>query len=203
MTTRTPHPGLRANLVLVGGRGCGKSSVAKRLSRRNRGFQLFSVDALVRYEAGGRSIPEIVEAEGWAGFRDREYAVIARLARFEGGALIDCGGGSVVDLDEAGEEIFSQRKVEALRRHGRVVYLQRDPEYLLARIGEDPERPALSRSRGFLEIMARREPWYRRAAHWVLPCDRLSKGEITDRVLGWFYEETGVEADGMLSRGCD
>ena len=50
MTTRIAHPDLNRNLVLIGGRGCGKSSVAKRLVRLNRNFMLFSLDALIRYE---------------------------------------------------------------------------------------------------------------------------------------------------------
>ena len=49
MAAREEHPALAKNLVLIGGRGCGKSSVAKRLARCNRHFMLFSLDALIRY----------------------------------------------------------------------------------------------------------------------------------------------------------
>ena len=52
MGSREEHPELAKNLVLIGGRGCGKSSVAKRLARCNRHFMLFSLDAMIRYEAG-------------------------------------------------------------------------------------------------------------------------------------------------------
>lgn len=191
MTIRTEHPAILQNLVLIGGRGCGKSSVAKRLARRNRNFMLFSLDALIRYEAGGLTIPELVEREGWAGFREREYAVVERLAAFRSGALLDCGGGVVVDLDASGQEVYSARKVDALRRDGLVVYLQRDPERLLEKISGDPNRPALSSTQSFLELMAQRDPWYRAAADLVMECGMLSKSEITDRIIEWFYTHQG------------
>jgi len=200
MSERTPHPQLRSSLALIGGRGCGKSSVAKRLARRNRHFLLFSLDALIRYESGGISIPEIVERHGWAHFREVEYQVVEKVTRFPSSTLLDCGGGVVVDLDPNGEEVFSERKVEALRSHAHVVYLWRDPRYLVQRAASDPDRPALSQTESFREILDRRDPWYRRAAHWTLDCTDLSKSALTERILAWFYERTGVEGDpGLVS----
>jgi len=193
VTTRTPHPELPKNLALIGGRGCGKSSIAKRLARSNRHFMLFSLDALIRYECGARTIPEIVAAEGWRAFREHEFEVVRRVSAFAGGALIDCGGGVVVDLDEDGREIYSERKVEALRRSSLVVYLARDVDYLLARIGDDPGRPDLSESESFRDIMARRDPWYRAAADHVLECDARSKTDLAREVLEWFYARIGVD----------
>jgi len=203
MTARIPHPELTKNLILIGGRGCGKSSISKRLARRNRNFMLFSLDALIRYEAGGRSIPEIVEGEGWPGFRALELEVVEKLACFRNSALLDCGGGVVVELDEAGEEVFSQPKAAALREHGLVVYLYRESDYLFERISGDGNRPSLSEGRSFHEIMARRDPWYRSAAHWVLDCSSLGKTEIADRVLTWFYGEIGVDPGEALRYGRD
>jgi shikimate kinase len=192
MPARTPHPELHRNLVLIGGRGCGKSSIAKRIVRTNRNFMLFSTDALMRYECSGAGIPEIVAERGWPGFRELELQVVERVSSFSGGALIDCGGGVVVDLDDSGEEVYSERKVDALRRNGLVVYLSRDFEYLQERVSGDRQRPSLSESRGFREIMERRDPWYRRAADLVLDCRDISKTSITDRIVRWYYGELGI-----------
>ena len=82
MSIRTPHPSLKYNLALIGGRGCGKSSVGKRLARTNRNFMLFSLDALIRYESKAASIPEIVEARGWSGFRELEFEVVKKVSAF-------------------------------------------------------------------------------------------------------------------------
>jgi shikimate kinase len=188
MASKTPHPELLRNLVLIGGRGCGKSSVARRILRRNRNFDLFCLDTLIRYEAGGLAIPAIVERDGWRGFRELEIRVVEKVSVFQREALLDCGGGVVVELDERDREIFSERKVAAIRRHGLVVYLQRDPEYLLGRIGEDPNRPELSNTHSFLELMERRDPWYRAAADLVLDCGTQSKDELVEDVLAWFYD---------------
>lgn len=188
MSSRTEHSEVIRNLALIGGRGCGKSSIAKRLARTNRNFMLFSLDALVRYEAGGLTIPEIVERDGWAGFREREFEVVEKASAFESGALIDCGGGVVVDLDASGQEIFSHRKVDALRRRSLVVYLQRETDYLIDRISDDSNRPSLSDSSSFHEIMERRDPWYREAADWVLECGDAGKVEIVDRLQSWFFD---------------
>ncbi len=193
MTTRSQHPELAKNLALIGGRGCGKTSIAKRLARTNRNFMLFSVDALIRYECEAKSIPGIVAEQGWRGFREREYEVVRRASAFQGGALIDCGGGVVVDLDDAGREIYSERKIAALKRHSLVVYLARDTGYMNERIHQDPNRPDLSASESFETIMARREPWYRAAADHVLECGDRPKLDVARAVLGWFYERLGVD----------
>src|SRR5699024_2473968 len=105
--------------------------------RLDKRFTFFSLDALIRYEAGGRKIPEIVEAQGWRGFREIERHVVDKVSSFQAGALLDCGGGVVVDLDADGFEVYSEGKVAALRRHGHIVYLKRDHEYLLRKSAGD------------------------------------------------------------------
>ena len=189
MSDRVEHPELKKNLVLVGGRGSGKSSLAKRLARTNRRFMLFSLDALIRYEADGANIPEIVAREGWAGFRARELAVVEKVAAIEGGALIDCGGGIVVELDREGRERYSARKVDALKRHGRIVYLHRALDYLEERAEDAENRPALSGADSFRQIMKRREPWYQRAADHVVECGERSKSSLAREILDWFYRD--------------
>lgn len=180
------------NLALIGGRGCGKSSVSRRIIAREKRFTLFSLDSLVSYEAGARSIPRIVEQDGWRTFRDIEARVVEKLSSFPEWQLLDCGGGIVVDLDEREREIFSDRKISALRANSLVVYLKRSVPFLEERIEGDQNRPDLSTTESFREIMERRDPWYTEAADFVLDATRLSKAMIVDAVLEYFYKETGV-----------
>lgn len=177
----------RFNLALIGGRGCGKSSVSRRLIRKKKRFILFSLDDLIRYEAGGRRVPEIVAEEGWHRFRERETAVLQRACAFERAALLDCGGGIVVKLKKDGTEVMGRKRIELLRKSALVVYLQRDIDYLVRRVEGDTNRPSLSDTEGFREIMERRDPWYRRAAHHVLEATELSKPEIVDALLDIYH----------------
>ena len=52
------------HLVLIGGRGCGKSSMCRRIAALDSRWQLFPLDTLIQYEAEGLSIAEIVAAHG-------------------------------------------------------------------------------------------------------------------------------------------
>lgn len=195
-----------ANLIVIGGRGCGKSSVCRRLAASDKRFKLFSLDDLIVYEAG-MAIPDIVARHGWRYFRDLEYEVCVKAGRaFDGWTLIDAGGGVVTDLDENDEEMYSERKVAALKQNnGLIVFLDRDVEYLVQRIEGDVNRPDLSASKGFREIMARRLPWYRRAADLVVdgggfPGDPdedfqakkvIKKKRLASRIAAWYYNQTG------------
>jgi shikimate kinase len=180
------------NLALIGGRGCGKSSVSRRVLARDKRFTLWSLDALISLEAGGLKIPEIVEEQGWHAFREIETRVVERLTAFDDWQLLDCGGGVVVDLDEKGNEIFSERKVGALRDNALVIYLKRDLAFLEDRIRNDRNRPDLSATASFEEIMNNRDSWYRQAAHTVIEASGMRKNEILDAVLQAFYDKTGV-----------
>ena len=180
------------NLALIGGRGCGKSSVARRILGKEKRFTLWSLDALIRYEAGGLPIPEIVAARGWHEFREIETAVVHRVTQFTEWQLIDCGGGVVVDLDSEGQEIFSASKVEALRKDSVVLYLQRDVGFLEQKIRGDQNRPDLSEEKSFSQIMQRRDPWYREAAHDVIDARDFRKHQIAGAVLEKYYAATGI-----------
>ena len=191
------------NLILIGGRGCGKSSVCRRIQAFDKRFKTFVLDDLIVYEAG-MSIPAIVEAHGWRYFRDLEYKVCQKAASaFDGWTLIDAGGGVVVDLDENGNEMYSERKVEALKANGgKVVFLDRDIEYLCRRIAGDSNRPDLSATASFTEIMERRHPCYSRAADIIIDVGRsaddnerplMKKKRIASRVLRWYYDVVGED----------
>jgi len=173
----------KKNLVLIGGRGCGKSSICRRIQASDKRFKLFSLDELIPYEAEGASIPEIVEAQGWPAFRDIEYDTCRKVGAINEFALVDCGGGVVVDLDAEGTEYYSERKVDALKENGIVVYISRDVEYLIGRIEGDSNRPSLSATTSFKEIMDRREKWYRQAADHVIECRGMKKIEIARKIL--------------------
>jgi shikimate kinase len=98
------------NIVLIGYRGTGKSTVGKMLASR-LGRELVSTDREIVKRAG-RSIPEIVAEHGWEHFRDLESEVCRDLAGRDN-LIIDTGGGA----------ILRRENVDVLKRNGRLFWL--------------------------------------------------------------------------------
>lgn len=162
------------NIVLIGYRGTGKSAVGALLAQR-LGWPCLAMDALI-VERTGKSIPEIVDAEGWPGFRDRESALARELAARDG-IIIDCGGG-IIERPE---------NIEALRANGRIVWLRAAVPTIVSRIQGDTQRPSLTGGKSFTdevaEVLERRTPLYAAAAHAAIDTDELTPEEIAERIL--------------------
>ena len=130
------------NLVLVGMPGCGKSTIGAMLADA-LGMPLVDLDEEV-IRADGRSIPDIMAAEGEAGFRDRETEQVKRFGS-KGGQIIVTGGGAVK----------REENRRFLRMNGVVVHITRDLSLL------PMEGRPLSQSREVLEKMwQERKPIY-------------------------------------------
>ena len=146
----------RRPVFLVGMMGAGKSTIGPALAAR-LGRTFVDTDHEVERTAG-RSVAEIFEREGEAGFRDRERAAI-EAASLEA-AVVALGGGAIV---QPGAAVL-------LTERGTVVWLEADPKTLLARIGDAESRPLLAGlgpegQRAKLEgLLAERKPYYARAA---------------------------------------
>ena len=162
------------NIVLIGYRGTGKSTVARLLGKR-LGRRVVSTDAEVIARAN-LPIPKIVEQFGWDHFRDLESTVCQSLVDKDK-LVIDTGGG-VILRDE---------NVAALKAHGVAVWLTAEVSTIASRIGRDTQRPSLSGTKTFVEeieeILNIREPKYQTAADYVIPTDQSSPKQITDLIL--------------------
>lgn len=156
------------NFAFIGPRGAGKSRLSRKFAKHLDRL-LLPVDVLISYEAGGRTITEIVAEEGWPAFREREYELLAKVCHMPN-VVIDCGGGILVDLEknEAGEsvEVFSQRKVALLKKSCTTIYIRRDVQWLLSRELASSHRPDLAPD--YEAVLRRRLPWYEKAADYVL-----------------------------------
>ncbi len=162
------------NLVLIGYRGTGKSTVGRILARRlNR--ELVSTDAEIVKRAK-LSIPEIVKQFGWEHFRDLESAVCRDVAARDR-LVIDTGGGA----------ILRPENVEALRKNGTLVWLTASVDTITRRIGGDTQRPSLTGTKSFTEeireVLSERTPKYQAAADHVVATDGVSTAEVAERIL--------------------
>ena len=118
----------KENIVLTGMPACGKSTVGKLLAER-LGMELFDLDAAI-VERAGKSIPEIFAESGESGFRALETRVLKEQATQRNGLILATGGGA----------ILKDENVNAMRRNGRIYFLDRP----LAELLPTEDRPLAS-----------------------------------------------------------
>jgi len=164
------------NIVLIGYRGTGKSTVGKMLAAR-LGRELISTDVEI-VKRSKQSIPEIVAQQGWESFRDVESAVCRDLAGRDQ-LVIDTGGGAVL----------RPQNVEVLKRNGKLIWLTATVETIAARIGGDTQRPSLTGTKSFVEEIAEvlhdRTPKYQAAADYVIQTDDRSIPQVVEAILAF------------------
>ena len=162
------------NIVLIGYRGTGKSTVGRLLAAR-LGRTLVSTDAEIVARAK-RAIPEIVAQEGWDYFRDLESDICRELAGRDQ-LVIDTGGGA----------ILRPQNVEALKKSGRLFWLTASVETIATRIGGDTQRPSLTGTRSFVDeiadVLRERTPKYQAAADHIVATDDRSIDQLIETLL--------------------
>ncbi len=162
------------NIVLIGYRGTGKSTVGRLLAER-LGRTLVSTDAEIVARAK-RAIPEIVAQEGWDYFRDLESDICRELAGRDQ-LVIDTGGGA----------ILRPQNVEALKKSGRLFWLTASVETIATRIGGDNQRPSLTGTKSFVDevadVLRERTPKYQAAADHVVATDDRSTDQLVETLL--------------------
>ena len=145
------------NIVLVGFKSCGKSSVGARLASLGGGVFL-DVDTLVedlacRLQGVRLSCRELYSRFGDSFFRDREAEALRTLPRLEN-AVIATGGGVVLRADN----------IPLLRAAGLCVFLDVPLPLLEGRLRGQADSP-LFRERGIAAVYGERRPLYLAAAH--------------------------------------
>lgn len=162
------------NVVLIGYRGTGKSSVGRIVaSRLDRA--LLSTDAEV-VRLAGQTIPAIVEQHGWEYFRDLESKVCQELAG-RNGLIIDTGGGA----------ILRSQNVDVLKHTGKLFWLTASVETIARRIGSDTQRPSLTGTKSFIDeihdVLQDRLPKYQAAADYTIETEGRSPSQVADEIL--------------------
>ncbi|MBI5968997.1 MAG: shikimate kinase [Deltaproteobacteria bacterium] len=173
------------NIVLIGLRGSGKSTVGRGLAAR-MGREFVDTDDLVE-KCLGASIKETVNKKGWSFFRAVEKGVVEDVCHGDH-LVIAAGGGAVLDPEN----------VRSLKKNGLVIWLKADRQVLYDRINQDPRtmanRPTLT-GKGALEelgeIMAYREPFYEKAADMQLDTTELGAEGVVERILSILEEKMG------------
>ncbi len=165
------------NLVLIGFRGTGKSVVAQQLALR-LGWDWIDADVELELRAG-KSISAIFADDGETAFRELESKLLGELIERSATALA-LGGGVVL----------REENRALLRRAGKVIWLQADPETIEVRIAADPStavrRPNLTAAGGIAEIrnlLSDRSPLYRACADLEVDTERKTPAEVAVEIL--------------------
>ncbi len=162
------------NIILIGYRGTGKSTIGKVLVKKlNR--PLISMDELIT-KKGNQSIPQMVDTHGWDYFRNLESEVALEVSTKDN-CIIDCGGGV----------ILKDENIKNLKKNGKCFLLKAKIETIMERIQGDPNRPALKKGMSFLEeqemVLKEREPKYEAAADVVIDTSVLSIDQSIEKIL--------------------
>jgi len=164
------------NLVLIGYRGTGKSTVGAIVAKRLK-MPLVNLDDRIAAKAG-MGIPEIVEKHGWDHFRDLESEVVAEVVRGDG-QVLDCGGGV----------ILREKNVALLKKAGKVFWCKASIKSIVSRIKDGAERPSLT-GKSFTDevadVLREREPKYRAAADHVVDTDSKSPEQVAEEIVLFF-----------------
>ena len=173
------------NIVLIGYRGSGKSTVGSQLAARLK-MRFVDIDDLIE-KRQAVSISDIVTSHGWGHFRKLERDTIEEISK-EDHLIIAPGGGAVLDTDN----------VKALGRNGTLIWLKADRRTLLKRLnldsGTNTRRPTLTgkgTSEELKEVISLREPIYERVSEIQIDTSTLDVETVVEKVLTVVKDKLG------------
>lgn len=141
----------RCNIVLIGMPSAGKTTIGKMLEEK-LGKEFFDLDNMIIAKAG-KSIPEIFQESGEAGFRAIETEVAIEASKMNN-KIIATGGGVVKH----------KVNMDFLRLNGITIFIDRDIDKL---ISSDPNRPLSSSKQALQQMYKERYPLYQKYAAYI------------------------------------
>ncbi|RCI19386.1 shikimate kinase AroL [Klebsiella pneumoniae] len=177
-------------IFLIGPRGCGKTTVGHALARA-RHFQFSDTDHRLQAHEQ-RTVAEIVQAEGWARFRELETlslkaVTLSLKAVTLPNTVIATGGGIVL----------AEGNRQFMRENGVVIYLQASVSALIDRLEAYPkaeQRPTLTGKpvrEEVGEVLAQREALYRDAAHHIVDAT-ASPDRVVEQIMSMLCSATAT-----------
>ena len=157
-------------VYLVGFMGCGKTAIGRRLAAR-LGAPFVDVDAEIE-RASGLTVRALFEESGEPAFRQREAVFLAGTESLAN-AVVSTGGGAYIPEENR----------RAMRRLGRVVFLDVPFPVLSRRLAGKTDRPLFQSVEQAARLFAQRDPFYRMGSLRVTLDGTETLDEAVDRVL--------------------
>jgi len=165
------------NVILIGYRCSGKTSVGKNLAQQLGWLFVDTDDRLV--ERDGRLVKDIVENDGWEGFRRLEKEAIQE-ACAQNNTVIATGGGAILD----------PANIAVIQKSGQVIWLKVSPQTVKQRLARDENtddlRPSLT-SKGLygeiVDVLKERTPLYEQVMNVSIDTDDNAIEEIVEFII--------------------
>lgn len=165
---------MKNNIILIGYMGCGKTSLGKKLSYKER-IALLDTDKMIEQKQG-MTVSEIFDEKGEGAFRVMETECLKEIMGYSEKYVISVGGGLPV----------KEENRELLKELGSVVYLRAKPDTIYERLKNDTSRPLLRGDdpKGKIESMIKqRDPVYELAADCIVDVDEKGYEVIIGEIL--------------------
>lgn len=160
----------RCNIVLIGMPSAGKTTIGKMLEEK-LGKEFFDLDDMIIAKAG-KSIPEIFQESGEAGFRAIETEVAIEASKMNN-KIIATGGGVVKH----------KVNMDFLRLNGITIFIDRDIDKL---ISSDPNRPLSSSKQALQQMYKERYPLYQKYAAYIA-VNNANIDETVDDIVNAYH----------------
>lgn len=131
------HKEKKSLIFLIGFMGSGKSTLGPILAN-TIGFQFIDLDVHIEKEQRLK-ISDIFATQGEKAFREIERKMLHEVIK-NSKTVISLGGGTITGADI----------LELLKKHGILIYLRSEPEYIYQRLRTKSDRPMLRDDKGNL-----------------------------------------------------
>ena len=155
------------NIVLCGFMGSGKTVVGKELAKI-MGRKFIDTDELIEKEQG-MAIKAIFAARGEEYFRDLEFEACKKTAEMKN-CVISTGGGALT----------FERNAAALKKGGRIVFLDASFDTICRRIGSSNTRPLFEDLEKAKQLYDERKEKYMAAADYTIDGDLSARKAALD-----------------------
>ena len=164
------------NVVLIGYRATGKSTVGRILSAKLK-IAFWDADAMLE-KSMAMPVKEIVALHGWDFFRAKEKETIKYVTQKEDG-VIATGGGVVLD----------QENVNLLKQAGMIVWINAPLKDIIERLKKDAQSAAIrpqftsgNVAQETIDMMKERLPLYEAAADYIVDTADKNAKQVAEEI---------------------